>query len=114
MNSCYDPGCGAAAPHELLGLRACTPHYVEALEHSAHIVLKPRPQLQRELRLWVDDRLGVLVDVIAKRGQEKKRSEAETGGPAEYSLPRVKPPAGDELPARPPDVSAHEFPEKDS
>ena len=34
---CFAYGCRIAGEHELLGLWACTEHYIEALEHSAHI-----------------------------------------------------------------------------
>ena len=34
---CFDPSCKQLASHPIRGLKACTEHYIEALEHSAHI-----------------------------------------------------------------------------
>jgi len=34
---CFDPSCTAEATRNLRGFRMCIEHYVEALEHSAHI-----------------------------------------------------------------------------
>ncbi len=34
---CYDPNCNKPAPHLIRKFPACTAHYIEALEHSAHI-----------------------------------------------------------------------------
>jgi hypothetical protein len=30
--------CGVPAQHEIRGTRLCSEHYIEALEHSAHIL----------------------------------------------------------------------------
>lgn len=40
---CSDPNCDKAATRELLGLAMCEAYYVEALEHSAHIVCRNVP-----------------------------------------------------------------------
>lgn len=34
---CFDPGCAEPGRKELRGLRMCVGHYIEALEHSAHL-----------------------------------------------------------------------------
>lgn len=35
--SCFDPRCSQFANHELRGFPMCAEHYIEALEHSAHL-----------------------------------------------------------------------------
>jgi len=34
---CFDPDCPQSADSEIRGTRMCLPHYIEALEYSAHI-----------------------------------------------------------------------------
>jgi len=35
--NCFDDNCVGTAAHEIRGLQMCTTHYIEALEHSAHL-----------------------------------------------------------------------------
>lgn len=35
---CSDPECGKQATRELLGVQMCEAYYIEALEHSAHLL----------------------------------------------------------------------------
>jgi len=70
--SCYVPGCEAAAPHELLGLRVCTPHYIEALEHSAHIVPKTYLKRLSEELDHARRRLARIREGVDRREREKK------------------------------------------
>ncbi|HEV1992483.1 MAG TPA: hypothetical protein VGR34_06430 [Candidatus Dormibacteraeota bacterium] len=75
--SCFATGCPIPALHELLGLRACTPHYIEALEHSAHIVTRPAGQLLQEERLNDDQRRTAIMFALAKRLRKKEAEEAD-------------------------------------
>jgi len=36
---CFDPNCSRAASYSLSGFDMCVEHYIEALEHSAHVKL---------------------------------------------------------------------------
>jgi hypothetical protein len=38
MTRCADTGCDREATRELYGIAMCEAYYVEALEHSAHLV----------------------------------------------------------------------------
>jgi hypothetical protein len=82
---CFDYRCEAPAAHELLGLDMCTPHYVEALEHSAHLVLKTPAEYAEERRKGDAPVLAFFERRLAERKKEKKQEGSATGRPSRYS-----------------------------
>ena len=104
MNACFDDGCHAPATRELNGFPMCTRHYIEALEHSAHIVCRPVGLLLRETARREELALGRLQDVLIDRVEKRKRMEERTGHAEEFSAipPGEVSSPGDLHAARPP------------
>lgn len=100
MSACFD-GCSAPATRKLRGLWLCTPHYIEALEHSAHIVSTPMGLLVKKITAEEAARLGPLREIVAKRIRDKEAREEATGRPADFSAPSVEPSSPPDEPAAP-------------
>ncbi len=81
---CFDTNCASPADRELHGLRMCTPHYIEALEHSAHIVCLPMPVLIAKAVRWQELVLGPLHAALIERVRGKERIQERTGRPANF------------------------------
>src|SRR6266704_5786616 len=81
---CFDTNCASPADRELHGLRMCTPHYVEALEHSAHIVCLPMPALIAKAVRWQELVMSPLHAALAERLRQKERIQERTGHPANF------------------------------
>lgn len=45
---CYDISCNKEAIYDIRGIKMCSDHYIEALEHSADIVTPEFNQLLRD------------------------------------------------------------------
>jgi hypothetical protein len=58
--------CGKSGSYAIRGLPLCAEHYIEALEHSAHIVVMVWP---------VDDGPRMTVDDLVQLWQERKANE---------------------------------------
>lgn len=41
---CYAQSCTKVAEHEIRGIRMCSEHYIEALDHCAHLCSKTPEQ----------------------------------------------------------------------
>jgi len=76
---CY--ACHQPAAHRLHDFNMCTDHYIEALEHSAHIVSLTREEWERPLKEIARLRVLRLAERIAQRCGEKKAREELTGRP---------------------------------
>lgn len=81
---CFDRSCQEPVRHRLLDLSMCTTHYIEALEHGAHIVLlsykEREPERQREAAI-AKTRAELLSQVTEQRAEEKREREELTGQP---------------------------------
>ncbi len=83
--SCYAQDCREPPKHELLSFPMCTPHYIEALEHSAHIVSTPVGVLIIEDKRREEERLAPARRRLEKRLLEKAARKAATGKSADFS-----------------------------
>src|SRR5260370_823098 len=83
--SCYAQDCREPPKHELLSFPMCTPHYIEALEHSAHIVSTPVGVLIIEDKRREEERLAPARRRLEKPLLEKAARKAATGKSAGFS-----------------------------
>lgn len=87
--SCYAQDCELPSPYELHGEEMCVQHYIEALEHSAHLTTvtlaeresRALPPLQRTLMLA---RLNERIERRKKRREQlaEELGEAPPADPA--------------------------------
>jgi hypothetical protein len=112
VSGCFDSECQTAADRELLGFRMCTPHYIEALEHSAHVVSRPVGELIIEHNEREEKRLVPIKECLEKRLRIKREIERATGRPS--SFPIIEPGAiqlSDEPSSQPADSPPKPVPE---
>lgn len=81
---CFDLHCPEPARYRLLDINMCADHYIEALEHSAHIVVTPLPQLRAIAEAENRTRVEALAIRVAKRAAARKE-RVEQFGTADFA-----------------------------
>jgi hypothetical protein len=78
MKHCYDDNCANPAQHRLLRQDMCTAHYIEALEHSAHVRTVRTRMSAAEALDWMPASMWEALRAAAARARRREENAGTT------------------------------------